>query len=217
MSIDCNNSDGTPFPSVTMDVWWDLGSLSHPSQISAWGISPTRRVSLCMQVEWVDKSSNVLDSHIRDVWVVLHGERRNSPRKWAPGSCSGHLLGHSLFIWGFCSVFTVMSPFFLLLGSPSIQTLVWGLLLGKTNPRHLQGMNLLGVHFLHLFSPLSPATPLPLVYLIPAVYTHSGRCYEASSQVDSIETGIIVGTGFDLCEVSCTQRMQSKRKKELFK
>ena len=29
--------------------------------------------------------------------------------------------------------------------------------------------------------------------------------------------GIIVGTGFDLCEVSCTQRMQSKRKKELFK
>ena len=177
MSIDWNKSDRTPFPSVT----GCLCGLSIPSVLTHLRSQPEGSLStgaLAYACGW-SGSVNLPTSltHIGDIWVVLHGERRNSPREWAPGARSGHLLAHPLFMGGFCPVFTVTSPFFLLLGSSSVEALVWGLLLGKTNLRQPLGMNLLGVHFWHLFfPPLSLTTPLSLMYLIPAVYTHSGRC-----------------------------------------
>ena len=152
---------------------WPLDSLgSHPSQISAWGISLHGSVSLRLRVEWVGKSSNVPDSHIGDIWVALHGERRNSPQEWAPGARSGHLLAHPLFMGLLPRVHGHIS--FLLapgivfrwspcLGSPS----------GENQPKTASGDEFAWCPFLASFlSPsISDHPPLPHVFNTSCVHT----------------------------------------------
>lgn len=175
MSIDWNKSDRTPFPSVTGCLCGLLvpSVLTHLRSQPEGSLSLHRSVSLCLRVEWVDKSSNVLDPHIGDVWVVLHGERRNSPQEWAPGARSGHLLAHPLFMGGLLPrvhghISLLLAPGVAFhsnpcLGSPS----------GENQPKTASGNEFAWCPFLASFlSPsLSGHPPLPHVFNTSCVHT----------------------------------------------